>query len=273
MSEELTTEVPSSTAIVVAQKEMENFELKMELKLHQLKSAMELAQLKQQLDFQKQLQELKIQRLEERQTDIKEWHEKELQLVKEQHTKPAYMLPHYIPPNMSRFFGSILLPLHLEYHLISWLGSSNWNLVYRASTHGDSSSTFHSMCDNKAGTVVIVNVGGFIFGGFNPVCWNSASGNYFNAPGSFLFTLLNSFNDPPTLFSCKNLANAVYCNNSYGPTWGSGHDLHIQNSARSSSASYCNLGHGYNDTLGRGQKTFTGAYQFTVTDYEVFVRC
>src|SRR3990167_3760471 len=255
---------------------MENLHLKMELQMEKLKSSMELEMMKQKIEFLTMLQETKLEHLKEKQKDLTDAHQREIDLVKEKSVHPAYPYPyHHIPPGMGRFIGSTVLPPHLEHFLISWTGSSisNWNLVFRATSHGDAASTFHSISDNKACTLVLVKVGSYIFGGYNTACWNSASNNYFNAPGSFLFTLVNPYGDPPTLFSCKTLANAVYCNTGYGPTFGSGHDLCIHNSARSNNSSYCALGSGYNDTIGRGANTFTGARNFTVTDYEVFVRC
>ena len=278
MSEEhKETPLPSpeilSSAIVVREKEMENLNLKMELKLEKLKSSMELELLNQKLEYLTLLQETKIAHLKDKEKDRKEAHKREIELIKEK--SHAHPYPHHLPPGIGRFIGSALLPANMEHFLIGWTGSSisNWNLVFRASLNGDAASTFHALSDNKACTLVLVKVGGYIFGGYNTACWNSATNSYLNAPGSFLFTLVNPYGDPPTLFSCKNLAHAVYCHTSYGPTFGSGHDLCIHNSARSNTSSYCNLGNGYNDTLGRGANTFTGGKNFTITDYEVFVRC
>jgi len=231
--------------------------------------------MKQKIEFLTSLHEIKLEHASQREKDLKEAHNRELELVKEKQAIPTYPYPHLYPhPHAQRFIGSSILPLHLEQHLVNWTGSahSHWNLIYRASTHGDSAATFHTLCDNKPCTLLLVKVGGFIFGGYNTACWNSATNNYCNAPGSFLFTLINPFGDPPTLFSCKSLAHSIYCNTGYGPSFGSGHDLHISNSSRSVNNNYCNLNNSYNDTLGRGANTFTGARNFTVTDYEVFIR-
>ena len=44
-------------------------------------------------------------------------------------------------------------------------------LCYRASVHGWSSQQFHQHCDDKAGTVVLVKVGNYIFGGYTDQTW------------------------------------------------------------------------------------------------------
>ena len=44
-------------------------------------------------------------------------------------------------------------------------------LCYTASVHGWSSQQFHQHCDDKAGTVVLVKVGNYIFGGYTYQTW------------------------------------------------------------------------------------------------------
>ena len=46
-------------------------------------------------------------------------------------------------------------------------------LLYRATFNGWSSSNFHSCCDNKGATVVVVKSGKYIFGGFTECSWDS----------------------------------------------------------------------------------------------------
>ena len=62
-----------------------------------------------------------------------------------------------------------LLP-HLQSSVRSY-----WKLCYRATSHGWSSQTFHSYCDNKGPTVTIVRVGSYIFGGYNDNSWQCKS--------------------------------------------------------------------------------------------------
>ncbi len=48
-------------------------------------------------------------------------------------------------------------------------------LCYRASVNGWASSTFHSMCDNKGPTVVLVKSGQYVFGGYAATQWGGES--------------------------------------------------------------------------------------------------
>ena len=69
---------------------------------------------------------------------------------------------------------------------------------------------------------------------------------------------------------------AIYCNSSYGATFGSGHDLNISNNANTNQNSYSNLGStyqpppGYQYNTQQTQSLFAGSYQFTPTEIEVF---
>ena len=58
-------------------------------------------------------------------------------------------------------------------HLISFLNNrkTSLKLCYRASVHGWSTQHFHQHCDYKAGTLVLVKVGNYIFGGYTDQTW------------------------------------------------------------------------------------------------------
>ena len=110
---------------------------------------------------------------------------------------------------------------------------------------------------------------GHTFGGYASAPWDSANA-YINAAGCFLFLVENPHGDAPTCFECKDNGKAMYGNSelsAYGPIFGGGHDLYISSDGRSS---YTDFPSSYTDTLGRGNATFTGAYNFTPEDYEVW---
>ena len=58
-------------------------------------------------------------------------------------------------------------------HLLSFLDDrkTSLKLCYRASVHGWSSQRFHQHCDDKAGTMVLVKVRNYIFGGYTDQTW------------------------------------------------------------------------------------------------------
>jgi len=59
--------------------------------------------------------------------------------------------------------------------LLDWLPNSAKQLLFRASRDGFSASDFHSRCDGRGGTVVLVQTtdNDTIFGGYTPLSWTS----------------------------------------------------------------------------------------------------
>lgn len=117
-------------------------------------------------------------------------------------------------------------------------------VLYRASKHGFDNAKFHKLCDNKGPTVTIAILkNGRIFGGFTSIHWTSAFGQYQNDPKSFLFKLSDGHKTCFEKYKVHHPNNAIYCNASYGPSFGAGHDLYLNLS--SFSTSYSNLGNSY----------------------------
>jgi hypothetical protein len=136
-------------------------------------------------------------------------------------------------------------------------------LLYKLTSHGDSASTFHNYCNNKGYTLSLIrNTKGYRCGGFTTQSWSS-SGNYRTDQNAFLFSL--EYKEYYTTYDGQN---AIYDNSSYGPTFGSGHDLYISNSCSQNSSSYCNFPHGYSGTKSRCLSG--GFYNFKVNEIEVY---
>jgi hypothetical protein len=119
---------------------------------------------------------------------------------------------------------------------------------------------------------VILTTKGFIFGGFTPISWDSSnSWKADNSQQSFVFSIKNSRNSDPRSFPLVNSSGAILCYSSYGPTFGTGHDIYAANACNENTSSYTNLGSGYrNDTGLDGKEVLTGEYNFQVTEIEVF---
>jgi hypothetical protein len=67
-------------------------------------------------------------------------------------------------------------------------------------------------------------------------------------------------------------ANAILCHSSYGPSFGSNPDIYVANGCHGNMSSYTSLGGAFaNDTGINAQQVFTGEYNFTVKEIEVFV--
>jgi regulator of replication initiation timing len=153
--------------------------------------------------------------------------------------------------------------------LTEWTGRKTWRLIYRGSQNGWSAANFHNCCNNKGESIVVIRSSeGYIFGGYCPVSWTS-SNQYINTNNAWLF----SMSSPNGTYYVKlpvtqNQGNSIYDHSGYGPTFGSNHDLHINNNPTSNS-NYSNLGGSYSySPLGR--QYFTSGQNFIVSEIEVF---
>ena len=153
--------------------------------------------------------------------------------------------------------------------IYEWTGGKNMELLYRGSRDGMSADVFHNKCNNKGPTISLFkNEKGYIFGGYASVDWKGPSEYaYRSAPDSFIFTLTNMYNIPPTKFPNSNTNDSIYDNSSYGPTFGSS-DICIGFSSNYAKFNYC-----YTDVLGKGYSIFKGDndnYNFNLKEIEVF---
>jgi hypothetical protein len=151
-----------------------------------------------------------------------------------------------------------------------------WKLQYRATRDGFSAQNFHTKCDTAANTLTIIkSTNGNIFGGFTEKAWNSTSG-YYDDQKAFLFSLVNKENKPFKVM-CRIGGSAIYCNPSYGPTFGGGFDIHIASDSKSNTTSYSNFGHTYKHAdyqygTDKAKSILAGSYNFKTLEVEVFVR-
>ena len=146
------------------------------------------------------------------------------------HPTPAPSAAPTPSPTAARFPGSALLGFAAQQLLNTWVAGANgeapnqaWTRCYGKSVDGGDSATFHARCDGLGPTLTVVKLStGKLIGGYAGVSWGS-SGGYATSPTNFLFSLTSGFrHDVITAGS------AQYHSSNYGPTFGSGHDLHIQ---------------------------------------------
>ena len=99
--------------------------------------------------------------------------------------------------------------------LKNWINPSQKikaELLYRLSDNGDSTLTFHDLCDNKGPTLTLFHVNDDnIVGIYTPLSWDSTS-EWKNDMDTFILNL----NKNQKYKKLKN-DNSIYCNNSYGP--------------------------------------------------------
>ncbi|XP_065837528.1 uncharacterized protein [Oscarella lobularis] len=180
------------------------------------------------------------------------------------------------------FAESTILSYYSQYQnvMLSWLQedgiSSDWKLIYRGTRDGFAASSFHTFCDNKGPTITLIkSVGDCVFGGYSDVSWTSRN-NYIQSTDAFLFAFVsNGLGTTPfrgRLF--QNSQHAMFDHSSYGPTFGSGHDLHISSDSNSNEASYMNWGYTYElpngYTSGGSGGTWICGYNFQTIEIEVF---
>ncbi len=66
-----------------------------------------------------------------------------------------------------------LVEVKYDSYLKEWLGKNKWKLIYRASEHGYTASSFHDYCDDKGPTLIVVkSTDGWIFGGYTTQSWH-----------------------------------------------------------------------------------------------------
>ena len=105
--------------------------------------------------------------------------------------------------------------------------------------------------------------------------FNSGSScGYTYASKAFLFSLDNKDGyNPVKLTQYQHQQYAMYHCSSYGPTFGSGHDIHISDNSMGNSGSYTRCGNTYSVPSGYSAGScgfFTGGNHFTPSDIEVF---
>jgi len=185
----------------------------------------------------------------------------------------------YVPINV---LDSTLLIHEHTVTLGSWLlntGSPDLmqaRLLHRASRDGFTAAAFHTNCDGRAHTLIVArSAGGFLFGGYSGTAVWGSQGQYTASEGAFLFRLAGPEVPCPSRHPLiQNPWNAIYCPGGYGPTFGGGHDLCIQNSAANTVTATSNLGHTYSQQAeGNGSITLTTLAESSsvaITEWEVF---
>jgi hypothetical protein len=192
-----------------------------------------------------------------------------------------------LPP--TPFAESEILDEVLQARLNSLYGNpfQTWTLCYRMTTDGDARA-FHQACDNQGPTITVIRTErGNIFGGYNELDWQgNISPSFAGSYGSFLFSL-DANRRYPLGAKSGGASSATYNNLQNGPTFGGGHDLKIDNTARTG---YCYFPYSYvckgmTNLVGTVQaisacqaelcgspNLSVGPYYFSVSEMEVFFR-
>lgn len=155
------------------------------------------------------------------------------------------------------------------------LPNKKLNLLYRATEHGDSVSTFHSRCDNKGENIVFYKTNkSKKFGGHSCKSWKSSGGwnNDNDDPNFFLFNLTTMKQYKPSDNYFKNHS-SLYTHSSYGPIFGPDNQwIGVVNG----SGTILGSGYGYEHNniqhmnINNEGYEFTGESSFTCVEVEVY---
>ena len=127
--------------------------------------------------------------------------------------------------------------------------------IYQGTRDGFGAKDFHRMCDNMEGIFILIKANNYIFGGYCSKSFKSRSG-WICDNESFAFSLSNPENKP-TYFKCVAPDNSfwdsnqnhflyfcvleVILGNSYGPCFGNGSDISIEDNCNENEKSYSNI--------------------------------
>lgn len=107
--------------------------------------------------------------------------------------------------------------------VISWLpyGVSEFSLLFRASTDGYSSASFHDYCDNKGPTIVVAKGERYIVGGFTTHSWTSPQNVLCKYDkDAFLFILVDESAPQKISHSPTLKDGGILCDRNSGPSFG-----------------------------------------------------
>ncbi|RIB29731.1 hypothetical protein C2G38_2154524 [Gigaspora rosea] len=141
---------------------------------------------------------------------------------------PRKKLTPQLPPRKLIFIPSSIINLEHAAEISSWIDRHSYNiteipyefkLLLRGSRDGFDDKTFHKLCDNIPGLIVVIKVenSNEILGGYNPLDWKSTNNEYTKAPGSFIFSLKNENMKESILSRVNDQSDAIYHNQYYGP--------------------------------------------------------
>jgi len=157
--------------------------------------------------------------------------------------------------------------------LKTWLPNKKIAVLYRATRDGFSSFKFHEKCDNKGPTLTVIRSNNdYLFGGYTPQPWISGDEvRLISSPDTFIFTLLNPYNIPPTFFLPQDTSAGIICYKGCEANFGSisKTDIHVGSTNNDSYTRFS----AFKDTTGKGYTLFTGSGYFSpkeVTVYSIF---
>ena len=151
--------------------------------------------------------------------------------------------------------------------------SIDTKLLYRASEHAYDSRKFHELCDEKGATITIIhNEHNHIFGGYISKSWPKEMG-WLADSNAFLFMVRPKCKCFPLQKEYKNHYEVIYSHSSYGPVFGAGCDIYIDdenNQQVGGGGISCSFTQTSKEMCGGNVEHESHNHTYKVLDYEVF---
>ncbi|RIB18514.1 hypothetical protein C2G38_2085505 [Gigaspora rosea] len=191
---------------------------------------------------------------------------------------PRKKLTNQLPPRKPISIPSSIINLEHAVEISSWIDQRSttyditeipyeFKLLLRGSKDGFDVKTFHKICDNLPGLIVVTKVenSNEILGGYNSLGWKSTNSKFSKAPGSFIFSLKNENMKESILSRVNDQSKAIYYTRENGPWfyWFGHYDPH-----GSKTWLYQSNGNTYKPPIRNA-----AGNKFSIDDYEVFQIC
>ncbi|MBL8720665.1 MAG: TLD domain-containing protein [Myxococcales bacterium] len=186
-------------------------------------------------------------------------------------SEPVVVPPTYIPGMP----GSTLVNATDATLINTWIGTpgQRWRRCYSKAADGATSAAFHKNCDGQGPSVTVARLSsGRVIGAYASKSWASV-GNWMGDEATFLFSLTYRFKHG---YIGKLPSYTQYSATNYGPTFGGGHDWHVNGAI---DGGYCYIGYTFECRIGTNggvdtvcRNDFCGSYSdWKVEDLEVWV--
>ena len=243
-----------------------------QLKQQQQQQQLKQPQLKQQQQKQQQLQQQQLQQQQLQQQQLQQQQLQQQQIQQQQQQIDIDIEKLFrTEDGLVIFRNGILRGIINKYIEIDFVVSriqdiilkgAKFNLLYKATTHGDKASVFHEKCDNHQLTLVLVETNkGVRFGGFTTKTWDGHCIKK-NDNSAFVFSI-----DENRYFDIIKDEPAIGCYPKFGPVF-FGCQIRIYNEFFTKGGTTCYKGLNYKTTkdfqLNKGEQTYI------VKDIEVY---
>ncbi|KAJ6245816.1 hypothetical protein M0813_20236 [Anaeramoeba flamelloides] len=160
--------------------------------------------------------------------------------------------------------------------------NSNFQRRFNSRTDGWKQKTFHQKCDNKGKSIVLIKLKNkSLFGGFAAIDWDSSDRNKQSKGNkSFLFSLISldpKFKEPLKMPIYQKENYEIYCDRSYGPSFGDGDLRFGWENQNMKEFNYSSLDYtykapfGYKEGSNEAQNFLAGSYEnWDIFQIEIF---